>query len=139
MSLLPAGSNEVRHVRTLLVDDDEDMRMLVASIIRIANAGLEIVGEAANADVGFEKWHELRPDVVVVDHRMPGRTGLELAEEILAEEPNQPIVLFSAYLDAAVSAVAAAAGVCSLLDKDRFNDLPAVIRACAAPTDDRPR
>jgi DNA-binding NarL/FixJ family response regulator len=62
---------------------------------------------------------------------MPDRTGLELAEEILAEQPGQPIVLFSAYLDAAVSAAAEEAGVCSLLDKDRFNDLPAVIRMCA--------
>jgi DNA-binding NarL/FixJ family response regulator len=128
---MTADTTHDRRVRTLLVDDDEDMRMLAASIIRIANAGLEIVGQAPNAELGLARWRELQPDVVVLDHRMPDRTGLELAEEILAEQPGQPIVLFSAYLDAAVSAAAEEAGVCSLLDKDRFNDLPAVIRMCA--------
>jgi DNA-binding NarL/FixJ family response regulator len=120
-----------RRVRTLIVDDDEDMRMLVASIIRIANAGLEVVGQAEDAEDGFAMWEALRPDIVVLDHRMPGRTGLELAAQILAEEPGQPIVLFSSYLDPTVAQAAGDVGVCRTLDKDRFNDLPAALWACA--------
>ena len=120
-----------RKVRTLIVDDDEDMRMLAASVIRIANRGLEVVGQAEDADDGYAKWDELRPDVVVLDHRMPGRSGLELAAQILAEEPAQPIVLFSAYLDTEVAEAADDVGVCQTLDKDRFNDLPSTVWTCA--------
>jgi DNA-binding NarL/FixJ family response regulator len=119
-----------RRVRTLIVDDDEDMRLLAASVIRIANGGLEVVGQAGDADGGYAMWDELRPDVVVLDHRMPGRSGLELAAQILAQEPAQPIVLFSAYLDTEV-AEAADDVVCQTLDKDRFNDLPTALWTCA--------
>ena len=120
-----------RRVRTLIIDDDEDMRMLAASIIRIANAGLEVVGQAEDADTGLEKWRELQPDVVVLDHRMPGRSGLSVAEQILSEEPAQPIILFSAYVDTPLTEAARLTGICSILDKDRFNELPEVLWTCA--------
>jgi DNA-binding NarL/FixJ family response regulator len=122
-----------RRVRTLIVDDDEDMRMLATSIIRIANAGLEVVGEAEDAESGLERWRELHPDVVVLDHRMPGRSGLDVAEEILSEEPAQPIILFSAYIDTSLTEAAKRTGICSILDKDRFNDLPEAVWTCAGP------
>jgi CheY-like chemotaxis protein len=118
-------------VKVLIVDDDEDMRMLAASIIRVANAGLSVAGVADDAETGFAQWRALQPDVVVLDHRMPGRSGLELATQILAEEPAQPIILFSAFVDAAVADGAKAAGICSILEKDRFNDLPRTVWTCA--------
>jgi len=120
-----------RRVRTLIIDDDEDMRLLSASVIRIANKGLEVVGQAEDAATGLEMWRTLHPDVVIIDYRMPGRTGLDVAAEMLAEEPGQPIILFSAYLDNAVTNAAEEAGVCSVLDKDRFNDLPSAVWACS--------
>lgn len=127
------GDSEVsgRRVRTLIIDDDEDMRLLSASVIRIANKGLEVVGQAEDAATGLEMWRALHPDVVVIDYRMPDRTGLDVAAEMLAEEPGQPIILFSAYLDTAVADAAEQTGVCSVLDKDRFNDLPSALWACS--------
>ena len=120
-----------RRVRTLIIDDDEDMRLLAASIIRVADNGLEVVGQASDALSGLRQWRDLAPDMVVVDFRMPDSTGLEVAEEMLAEEPAQPIILFSAYLDPEVVDEADRIGICSVLEKDRFHDLPAAIWTCA--------
>jgi len=128
------GATEVdapRRVRTLIIDDDEDMRFLTAAIIRKANDGLEVVGQAEDAKTGLAQWRQLRPDIVVVDYRMPDASGLDVAEEMLTEEPALPIILFSAYLDTTVVDEAGRIGICSVLDKDRFNDLPAALWLCA--------
>jgi DNA-binding NarL/FixJ family response regulator len=116
--------------RVLIVDDDEDMRFLSASYIRLANDGLEIIGSASNGEDGLELWREEGPDAIVLDHRMPGRDGLDIASEILGEDPDQSVILFSAYLDLATIEAATAMGVRSCLSKDRFRELPDVLRAC---------
>ena len=118
---------EQRTNRALIVDDDEDMRLLLRVVIERANEGLEVVGEASDAVDGFERWREHRPDVMVVDQRMPGGTGLELAERILAEAPSQSIILFSAYLDEETTARAAEVGVRACLSKDDYREIPAAL------------
>ena len=117
-------------VRTLIIDDDDDMRSLASAVIRLANEGLEVIGEAADGESGLDKWRQLRPDVVVVDYRMPGASGLAVAEEMLAEEPAQPIILFSAYVDAGVVVAAEQLGVRTVLEKDRYRDLPSALWEC---------
>src|SRR5687768_6149825 len=90
----------------LIVDDELDMRMLVRIVIEMANNGLDIVGEAADGPEALRMWRELDgppvPDVVILDNRMPGLSGLEVAEQILAERPEQLILLYSSFLDEAV-------------------------------------
>jgi DNA-binding NarL/FixJ family response regulator len=120
-----------RPVRTLIIDNDQDMRLLAASIIRLANRGLEVIGHAESATIGLSRWRELRPDVVVLDQRMPDRSGIDVAEEMLHEQPGQPIVLFSAYVDPALAEAADRIGICSVLEKDRFDALPEEIWTCA--------
>jgi two-component system response regulator YesN len=114
--------------RVLIVDDDDDMRFLSASFIRLANDGLEIAGSAASGREALDLWRERSPDAVVIDHRMPERDGLDIASEILAENPDQPVILFSAYLDAATVARAEEIGVRSCLSKDRFRELPDLLQ-----------
>lgn len=113
--------------RALIVDDDEDMRFLLRVLIEAANEGLVIAGEARSGDEALVKWREHRPDVIVLDNRMPGRSGLEVAEEILAERPDQSIILFSAYLDDDTVARAGALGVRACLSKDDYDQLPAAL------------
>lgn len=110
--------------RALIVDDDEDMRFLLRSVIERANAGLQVAAEAGGAEEAIEQWRAVRPDVIVLDHRMPGVTGLEVAQRILAETPEQSIILFSAYLDDDLIASAEAAGVRACISKDRYDDIP---------------
>lgn len=130
MSSNGGASAIARRVRALVVDDDEDMRALVANVIAMANQGLEVVGEADGGEEAVRRWRELRPDVIVLDQRMPGLTGVQVAERILAEDPDQRIILFSAYVDDVLTGEALEAGVCSVLDKDRYRDLPAAVWTC---------
>lgn len=67
--------------------------------------------------------------MVLLDHRMPGRTGLEVAEEILAGHPDQLIVLFSAQLDHATMSHADEIGVAACVPKTDIRQLPTIIRS----------
>ena len=113
--------------RALIVDDDEDMRFLLRVLIEAANEGLSVAGEAGSGDEAVAQWREHRPDVVVLDYRMPGRTGLDVAQEILTERPDQSIILFSAYLDDETVTRAGAIGVRACLSKDDYDQLPAAL------------
>ena len=114
-------------VRTLIVDDDDDMRFLLRTIIEAANEGLSVAGEAANGEVGLSSWRDTHPDVILLDQRMPGMTGLEVAEAILAEDPEQSIILFSAHLDDQVVRRAGELGVRAVLSKDAYQDVPSAL------------
>jgi YesN/AraC family two-component response regulator len=120
----------------LIVDDEMDMRMLVRVVIEIANDGLSIVGEAADGAEALRVWRDLdgppEPDVVILDNRMPELTGLEVAEQILAERPAQLIVLYSAFLDEEVREAAARIGIARCVSKEDLDRLPAVIRELTA-------
>ncbi len=115
----------------LVVDDDVDMRVLVRTVIDMANHGLTVVGEAADGIEAVDAWRSLdgppEPDVIVLDNRMPGKTGIEVAEEILAERPDQLIVLYTAFLDDDVRAQATRAGVTACLSKADLAELPKLI------------
>jgi YesN/AraC family two-component response regulator len=121
-------------VKTLIVDDEEDMRVLMRSIIKLANNGLEVAGEASDGADAIERWRELRPDVVVLDLRMPGMTGLEVAGAILSEEPDQKVVIVTAFASVGVRQQAAALGVRAVLSKadDLGFHLPAALHLLAA-------
>ena len=108
----------------MIVDDDEDMRFLLRAVIERANEGLQVAAEAAGADEAFERWRSVRPDVLILDQRMPGTTGLQVAEQILREDARQSIILFSAYLDDDLIARADEIGIRACISKDRYDDIP---------------
>jgi two-component system chemotaxis response regulator CheY len=119
--------------RTLIVDDEDDMRFLIRAIIEAANQGLAVAGEAGNGEEAIERWRECRPEIIVLDQRMPGMTGLEVAEQILSEHPSQPIILFSAYLDDSMRAAAEQLGVKACLAKSDYAQLPSILWRYAPP------
>ena len=110
--------------RALIVDDDEDMRFLLRVLIERANEGLQVAAEASGGDEAIARWREHQPDVIVLDQRMPGVTGLEVAEQILAEQPEQSIILFSAYFDDAVVSKAGELGIRACISKDDYDRIP---------------
>lgn len=120
----------------LIVDDELDMRMLVRLVIEMANDGLQIVAEAADGPEALQVWRDLdgppEPDVVILDNRMPGLSGMEVAQRILEERPDQIIVLYSAFLDADVRAQAAELGIATCVSKHELDRLPDLVRELTA-------
>ncbi|MCU1451748.1 MAG: two-component response regulator [Acidimicrobiales bacterium] len=113
-----------RETGVLIVDDEEDMRALLRSTIEIANEGLRVAGEAVDGEDAVIQWREKRPQIIVLDQRMPGATGLEVAERILAEHPEQTIILFSAYLDPDILDRAAELGIRACMSKREISRVP---------------
>jgi DNA-binding NarL/FixJ family response regulator len=116
----------------MIVDDQEDIRVLVRMLIRTANDGLCVNCEAASGEEALAGIDEHDPSVVVLDHMMPGLTGLETAQRMLAARPDQRIILFSAYMTDELCREARALGVLGCLPKDNVTSLADAIRAVAA-------
>lgn len=116
-------------IGTLIVDDQDDVRMLVRMIIELANEGLFVKGEAANGVEALERLEGDDPVVIVLDQMMPDMTGLETAAEIRSRRPTQIIVLCSAFMSDEMVEQAHAAGVRWCVSKDDVRKLPDVIRA----------
>src|SRR3954452_23277698 len=114
--------------KTLIVDDDEDMRMLLRLTIDEANRGLRVVGQAASGEEALVVRPGLDVDVIVLDHRMPGMSGVETAHALLADEPDLPIVLYTAHLDDGVVDEARRIGVRQCVMKGDLTSLIAALR-----------
>jgi two-component system, LytTR family, response regulator len=81
-------------IRILIVDDEEPARMQLRRLLE-TDAGVQIVGEAANGIEALERIPELRPDVVFLDIEMPGLTGFEVAGNLI----NPPLIVFATAFD----------------------------------------
>jgi CheY-like chemotaxis protein len=108
----------------LVVDDEVDMRLLVEAVIERANEGLRVVGLAATGSEAIERCREIKPDVILLDHQMPDMSGLEAAEQIFLDQPDQRIILFSAFLDAEIRARAADLGILACVPKTELSRIP---------------
>ncbi|MCP2261941.1 two component transcriptional regulator, LuxR family [Streptoalloteichus tenebrarius] len=85
-------------VRVLLVDDQELMRMGFRMVLD-AQEDLEVVGEAGDGAEAVRKAAELRPDVVLMDVRMPVLDGVEATKRIVEEETAKVLVMTTFDLD----------------------------------------
>ena len=115
-------------IRTLIVDDQQDVRLLMRLVIEQSNRGLVVSGEAAGGEEALDLLESSEPSVVVLDEMMPDMNGLQTAAEIRARKPEQVIVLCSAYLDDELIAAAHEVGVHWCVGKEHVGRLPDVIR-----------
>jgi CheY-like chemotaxis protein len=112
----------------MIVDDQDDIRLLLRLLIQRANEGLVVVAEAASGWEAIDRIGDSDPLVVILDQMMPELNGIDTATELRARRPAQIIILCSAYLDADLMARARAAGVHDFLPKEQLQRLPDVIR-----------
>jgi DNA-binding NarL/FixJ family response regulator len=88
----------MKPIRTLLVDDHTIVREGLRALL-LADAGIEVVGEAVNGRDAVELAIALRPDVVVMDIAMPQLNGLEATSKIHAALPKTRVIILSAHSD----------------------------------------
>jgi putative two-component system response regulator len=101
-------------VRVLVADDHEMVREGVKAVLRFED-GIEIVGEAKNGLDALRLARDLMPDAIIVDNRMPGLSGLEVARRVIRDLPMTAVVMLT--FDADVRDLALAAGVSAVVLK----------------------
>lgn len=84
--------------RILLVDDHEVVRLGLRSLLE-RHPGFEVVAEAATAREAIERTVAHRPDVVVMDIRLPGGSGIEACQEITARSPETKVIMLTSYAE----------------------------------------
>jgi DNA-binding NarL/FixJ family response regulator len=87
-----------RPIRVLLVDDDALMRAGLEAILS-SDGAIEVVGEAIDGRVAVERVRALRPDVVLMDVRMPGLDGIAATREIVEVAPDTRVVILTTFED----------------------------------------
>ncbi|MDX6198772.1 MAG: hypothetical protein QOJ79_1923 [Actinomycetota bacterium] len=113
-------------MRTLIVDDVPDMRFLMR-VTLWSQDSTDITDEAENGEDALAAWDVGRHDIVVLDMKMPGISGLDVARAILAADPYQRVVMCSAYMDQDDIAEATKMGVAACVDKYQIATLPHVV------------
>jgi DNA-binding NarL/FixJ family response regulator len=105
-------------IRVLLVDDDPAFAELIAFVLRV-DAGAEVVGHAWDGVEGVELAGTLRPDVVVMDLRMPRMDGFEATRRIADTVRSTRVVVVSSSTEREDVERAHAAGAAGYVPKDR--------------------
>lgn len=116
----------------LLVEDQtvvrEGLRQLVES-----EPGLAVAGEAATVGEAVALGARLRPDVVLLDLKLPDGSGLDAARQLLAVQDPPAVLVLSTYEDVALVRSALALGVSGYIPKSAsFQEIVAAVRAAAA-------
>jgi DNA-binding NarL/FixJ family response regulator len=121
-------------ISVLLVDDEELVRFGLRTVLEAAG-DFTVVGEAGNGADGVAAAEELRPDVVLMDIRMPVMDGLTATERILALPDPPPVaVLTTFHVDEYVYAALAAGAAGFLLKDTPPRQIAAAVRAVADGT-----
>ncbi len=80
--------------KILFADDEESIRLLYQE--EFEEAGYEVV-LAANGEEAVEKFSKTRPDLLVIDIKMPGMDGIEVLKKVREQSKDVPVILCTAY------------------------------------------
>lgn len=115
----------------LIVDDHQVVRLGLQALLNV-EPDFEVVGQAATADEAVIAVERLRPRVVLMDLRMPGRSGVEACREIKQRWPDIHVIMLTSYADDELVLEAISAGAEGyVLKKVEGGNLVEVIRAVA--------
>jgi DNA-binding NarL/FixJ family response regulator len=104
-------------IRILTVDDHQLLREGIAAVLD-GQEDMSLVGQARNGQEAIESFRRLRPDVTLMDLRMPDMSGIEAISAIRAEFPNARIIVLTTYAGDANAAAALKAGAAGYLLKN---------------------
>lgn len=80
--------------KILIVDDSRTSRKILKGILE--GEGYEVVGEATNGQEGYDRYVELKPDLVTMDITMPVLDGIESLKKIKSDYPDAKVVMVTA-------------------------------------------
>jgi DNA-binding NarL/FixJ family response regulator len=119
-------------VRVLIADDDDLVRDGLGAVLS-SDESIEVVGEAANGRHAIDRTRWLRPDIVLMDVRMPDLDGISATREVLAVAPETKVVILTTFEQDDYIFGALKAGASGfLLKRSPRADLIAAIKAVAA-------
>jgi len=128
------GSDSAARWRIIIADDESLIRLDLREML--THLGYDVIGEAADGNSAMELARRLRPDLVVMDIKMPDLDGISAAEE-LTRERIAPVVLVTAYSDQGLVERAREAGVVGYVVKPfRETELMPVIELSRARFDE---
>ena len=84
--------------KILLVDDHEVVRLGIKALLS-NYPEFEVVTEAGNADEAITKAQEYEPDVIIMDIRLPGKSGIDATREIIEEMPNTKVIMLTSFAE----------------------------------------
>jgi DNA-binding NarL/FixJ family response regulator len=116
-------------IRVLVVDDHDLFRTGLSSLLG-AQPDIEVVGQASGGRMGVRLANEVRPDVILMDVRMPDLQGPDATREILESNPGMRVLVLTVSSDDADVAEALDAGACGFMAKDTpIDDMTVALRA----------
>ncbi|MBM2621967.1 response regulator transcription factor [Actinoplanes sp. LDG1-06] len=104
-------------ISVLLADDQHLVRAGFRSLLR-RDKGIQVVGEASTGDEAVRTARELRPDVILMDIRMPGMDGIAATRAVLAERPETRVIILTTFETDEYVFAALAAGASGFLTKE---------------------
>jgi DNA-binding NarL/FixJ family response regulator len=134
MPIQPDGTYQRRVIRVVAADDHA--AFLRATTETLTRAGLEVVGISMTGQGAIEDVRMHAPDVALVDLRMPGISGTDVARAVRARYPDTRVVILSAYGDREIVRLAIAAGATGYVTKDSTPE--ELVRAVCRAADGQP-
>lgn len=110
----------MKKISLLIADDHALVRMGLAALIRYEK-DMAVVGEAEDGEAAVQKAKALRPDVIVMDLKMPKLDGVEATRRICGEAPGTKVLILTTFGTSADAARAVSAGAVGALVKDEDN------------------
>jgi len=119
-------------IRLMLVDDHAVVRVGFRMLLN-ASSDIEVVDEADSGEAAYQRYPEVKPDVVVMDLAMPGMGGIETVRRLLARDPQARVLILSAHEDTAHLKRVLKVGALGYLSKRSApEDLIGAVRTVAA-------
>jgi len=110
-----------RHLRIIIVDDHEVVRLGLRALLD-RHPGFTVVDEASNAKEAVQKALQHHPEVVVMDIRLPGGSGIDACREIVAEAPEIKVIMLTSFAEDDMLFEAIAAGAAGYVLKQIGGD-----------------